>query len=542
MTSVHDFGAIGDGVHDDAPCIQKALDAPWVTDLEFVAGKTYRLASSCATVGNDRPYLWIRRPNLNVDLHGATLSVDPIWGTATPATAKDAYPLIGDDGKPVLDPHTGKPEYVRKWKGTTAAVFNVGTTEREVANISISNGNIAGYGEQVEWMPADLVATLGLSKLHQGQDGRRADVVGVRVGFGSVHNLRLHGLKIADMYDGVQLAGAGDAAVGDIEITDCRFSRCHREACAITGVHDALVAGCHADSCGFPMASTNPKYDWFGLVAELSGPAPVGAFHVETHGGQLVRDLILEHNLVTNCQHGFVVSRDAACEARSVKRVCLDRNAAWLCKNCGILLRGVQDWALTNNWILLCGSGIYVENKCLGPAASLGRVDRNVCRNTTVGHGIAVVWYRSSTGANGEATNETVKYRDSDAEPLWVVVSNNVVRNSAGTGILLSDAQGAVCDRNLVRSSSKVGIHANLTPGAEHPRSDLLISTNRCVSNGAEGILGEYLSYARLTGNECLGNSLHGIRLDPADPADVVEEDNLEFGNGPAFTSWMAEQ
>ena len=47
--NVHDFGAVGDGEHDDGPAIQKAINAAFAAGEKYVEtqpGKTYRLKGS----------------------------------------------------------------------------------------------------------------------------------------------------------------------------------------------------------------------------------------------------------------------------------------------------------------------------------------------------------------------------------------------------------------------------------------------------------------------------------------------------------------
>lgn len=503
MVNVLDIpGALKDGSVLVREKLQDALDDPTVTELRFPPGE-YRFDSSHEGFGNDRPYLWIRRSDVHLDLGQAVLRIEPEWPTATPTKT-----------------HSSERPPKPLWKAASASVVLIGTpSERQISNISIAGGRIAGYGEKVEWKPRSQLEegspdssspgeaehSGGLAKLSPHHLGRRADVVGVRVGHSIVKGLRIEGLEVSDVYDGVQLVLAHD-----VEVTGCRFTRCHRQAVSITGTTKARISRCSADQCGEPFAKGS---DWLGFLP--GDKWRLGAYHLEPGSGELAGALEFESNTATACQIGFALKQGQS--PKPVEEISITSCRVFNGESVGIFLENVRNWSISDCEVNHCTTGIAVTNKCTGPEGSLGVLSRNRCLSSngihhTNGYGIAVISHNA---------DESLKQRGTQIESLHVQVIHNSCIGSASSGILLSEAQDIVCGFNNCWSNGRHGIEVNQTQ-ASGPSSNLVLRANTCYANGGNGIDGSALRHAWLSeniascslGNKGSNDTGHGIFID----------------------------
>ncbi|MBQ7649603.1 MAG: hypothetical protein IJS15_01515 [Victivallales bacterium] len=250
--SVLDFGAVGDGIHDDTAAIQKALDAARGTDgLEGGRGRSVFSLYFPSRKGG----FYKITDSLRIDgTHGIVIHGD---GALTHRGLENAaIRWYGDSSKPVF------------WvKGGCNGPSNPNFY------ITIRDLTIAGYRERIDFTASEPPKNIALSAIHFGTlADQKSENTLCRMAI--VENVQIYNCRFG-IWSGNPHGLNTDHAT--VNVSNCFIDYCTQAGiCWGTGNAIVNVFGCHIGCCG----------KWGKFYKKDGYSEPIGA-HIHVYGGYM---------------------------------------------------------------------------------------------------------------------------------------------------------------------------------------------------------------------------------------------------------------
>jgi chitodextrinase len=467
--SPDDFGAIGDGVADDAAAWQAALNVAGATIVQGTPGKTYRLRN--LQVFSDT----------TVDLRGVAI----IYGGAQPF-----------------------PEGAQ----TQPGIFHlIGTEASRVVNVTVEGGLLTGNRPANAWT---VQVGADADDLFQCIWGRNVTVKHVTLRDAGQDAIEFKD-TIGATVDGCRFIDCADAAVefrrgGNNRVVGCTFDRVNHFVDTKPDTNDVLVAGNQGTTYGYGMGVHGQRWTISGnQLGGTSAPdgqtaANASAIVVARHPvsvsiANLITDINVESNTVRGYSDAVAVSD---LNGQTVERVRVANN---IIHDCLIAVFCRTDAQVVGNRIGACRSGIRLVSKT-GLATAQGNVITTYGVHTS-GYGVLI---HSDSTKPANVSGNTI--RVTDAQPVWVaggtghIISGNYLSVEADTrneaGILIG-AAGVSFTGNRVEtatsaqaavliSAADASVTDNVTVGFNHgirpQNARAQVVGNRCSAAGFNGI------------------------------------------------------
>lgn len=338
VIDAHEFGVLGDGIHDDSPAINRAIESASARGGIVQLGTgTFRIESSPVLLSSGVSLRGIGRETLLLGLGGGDRVVGSVSATPLEPIHGASVVDLRIDGNKSSEHEPSAKAGINLWAANDCAVTGVW-----VENASQTGIYLAGSRNSVtDCRVSDIGVSGGI-----GESGIVFDTDGYNVPAGSVAsgntvtNVREHGVKVYSGGDGSSITGnsitgAGDRAIYVQGAASCIIAENTIDGAGTTGI---LVGGASApaDGCVVSANVVRNSASHGILVWESAGVTVSGENWVETNDGCGIYALaspfaaIASNRCIGNRGNGGIVLNGSSGSTVTANR-CLGNELAGIC-------------------------------------------------------------------------------------------------------------------------------------------------------------------------------------------------------------------